>query len=97
MHAVAQSAANELHSKKEDSMDAATQEEMAHRERLHEADELSEQAIELDHMNFSAKDLNSFSALADQKANEHYKPPVHVEVKAVEAPHQKSFFEQIYD
>ena len=64
LHAVALSAANELHSKKEE-VDEAGLEDMAHKERLHEADELSEQAIELDHMTFSAKDLNSFSALAD--------------------------------
>jgi hypothetical protein len=66
-------------------------------ERYQQAEELDAQAIELNKMNFSAHDLNDFSALESQKAETTYELPAAPKKKVVIDNHKKDFFEQLYD
>lgn len=65
-----------------------------------EAVELSENAMEIEKLQYSANDLSAFSAMTDQHASENYDskmPTKEKELKKYEEPHKKDFFEQLYE
>jgi len=76
---------------------AAEIEHEKYEERKKTSDELSEQAIELESMSFSAKDLNNFTAFSGENANKSHEdkmPATPKEVATLQIPSgSKSFYE----
>ena len=61
-------------------------------------EELDNQALEIEHMQFSANDLNNYSAISDQSASRTYenKKPVEAAKLQTKEEKPKNFFEEIY-
>ena len=72
-----------------------------HKALLQQADELAEQAQDIEQIKFTAKDLSNFSAMTDQNANKTFDskmPPKPKEKVAVQLPSgPKTFFEELLD
>jgi hypothetical protein len=73
LHSVAMSAESDLHNIVEMNKRSEDQERT---DRYRTAEELDEQSMQLNRMNFSANDLNNFSALQIQKSDQTYENPV---------------------
>lgn len=97
LHSVAMSAQEEANKQEEERKRTVLEEE---KDRKKQAEEVDREAIDLEHMQFSAKDLNNYSAITDQNAAKTFNSKVTQEVMKKEAapiPHKKNFFEEIYD
>ena len=99
LHQVTMAAEQELHDEKFPHPEVKTEAELK-KERYQQAEELDQEAISLDRMNFSAHDLNSFTGMTTQNGDHTYeelapaqKPKMHAQVDS----HKKSFFEEIYE
>ena len=54
--------------------------------------------MDLEHMKFSAKEMNDFTALTTQSAGKtYYEAPPEVKAVAIEEVKPKSFYEQLYE
>ena len=97
LHKITLQAEKELHEQEKSKVAQKTYDEEK-KERYAQAEQVDQQAIDLDHMSFSAQDLNTFSAIADQQSSKNHSPPQdEVKVQTVERHGPKTFFEQIYD
>ena len=75
-------------------------EQEQHEDIKKEANDLSENAMDIEKLQYSANDFNDFSALTAQKAQENYEqnmPKVEEKKKLDEQPRHKDFFEELYD
>lgn len=97
LHSVALSAEEDANKVEDERKRTALEEE---KDRKKQAEEVDKDAIDLEHMQFSAKDLNSYSAITDQNADKTFKQKAPTEsAKKEEALPQKkkNFYEEIYD
>jgi hypothetical protein len=99
LHQVANSAAQEYKDArdKKPQVPTAEDEEM---DRKQSAVELSENAMEYERMDYSAKDLNNFSALTSQQAQKSMDSkalPVPKKDLTPQPVHKPDFYEQLYD
>lgn len=101
LHEVAKSALDEEQESKHPKPVEKTDEEIDE-ERRQTANELSENAIEVGNMSFSANDLNAFSALSSQRADKTFGNGSGANASASKTqngvkPPRKDFYEELYD
>jgi hypothetical protein len=98
LHAVSASAFSELADDADPSRIPKTDDEIK-KERLDDAESIDKNLSEIEEKSFSAKELSDFSAMESQNAKKTFddRTKSKDESHEVKAPHQKDFYEEIYD